>query len=247
LFFAPDLTSFVSGISWDQEFNAQELQLASTSSLIDQQPAEKGPVHRQPENEQDELARTAGMLLENIKHEQNPKFQKSEFMDLMKQLRDGEMIVEGNKMVESDGRTSSQIDVKGKGRALDTASRPLMGSCNGSLPLSSMLPQDQQAANENQQKAEEDPNDAYFRQENADFVSYWNQTQPPPEFINTAETNAWDKLQADWDNFEATSSGIKAISHYQFQGSNPYLLGDSSRTQHHLRHTQGSVLEVCQP
>jgi len=169
-------------------------------------------------------------------------------MGLMKQLRDGEIIVEGNKMVESEGRTSSQIDVKGKGRALDTASRPLMGNFNGSLPLSSVLPQDQQATNENQQKVEEDPNDAYFRQENVDFVSYWNETQPPLEFTNTAETMAWDKLQADWDNFEATSFGIKAVSHYQFQGSNPYLLGESSRTQHHLQHTQGrhSVLEVCQ-
>ncbi|KIM45239.1 hypothetical protein M413DRAFT_441922 [Hebeloma cylindrosporum] len=232
-------------ISWDQEFNAQELQLASTSSLIDQHLEEKGSIQRQAENEQDELARTAGMLLENIKHEQNPKFQKSQFMGLMKQLRDGEIIVEGNKMVESDGRTSSQIDVKGKGRAIDTASRPLMGTFNGSLPTSSMLPQDQQAANENQQKAEEDPNDAYFRQENADFVSYWNETQPPQEFTNTAETIAWDKLQADWDNFEATSFGIQPISQYQFQSSNPYLLGDSSRTQHHLQHTQGrnSVLE----
>jgi len=243
--FAPDLTSFISGISWDKEFNVQELQLASTS-LIDQKAAERVPVHRQPENEQDELARTAGMLLENIKHEQNPKFQQSQFMGLMKQLRDGEVIVEGHKMVESEGRTPSQIDVKGKGRALDTASRPLMGNFNGSLPLSSILPQNQQATNENQQKVE-DPNDAYFRQENVDFVSYWNETQPPLEFTNSAETMAWDKLQADWDNFEATSFGIKAISHYQFQGNNPYLLGESSRTQHHLQHTQGrhSVLEVC--
>jgi peroxin-5 len=207
---------------------------------------EKEQVHLQPPNNQNELARTAGMLLENIKHEQNPKFQKSQFMGLMKQLRDGDIVVEGNKMVESEGQISSQVD-KGKGRALDTASRPLTSNLNGHPPISSTFIQDQQAINQSQPKTEEDHNDAYFRQENADFSRYWNETQPPRGFVDTAETLAWDKLQADWDNFEATSSGIKAISHYQFQGNNPYLLGESS-TRHHLPHTHGRqlVLEVCQ-
>ncbi|KAF8200672.1 hypothetical protein BJ912DRAFT_1122391 [Pholiota molesta] len=197
-------------ISWDREFNAQELHLASAPSIITQELEQQQATSQRPANEADELARTAGMLLEGVKHEQNPKFQNSAFMGLMKQLRDGEVIVDGNTMVESDGRTSSQ----------------------------------QEAVYENL-KAQEDPNDAYFRQENNDYMRYWNEPQLNQGPTSTAETRSWDMLQADWDKFEATSSGIKLVNHYQFQPNNPYLLGDSSRMRNHLMHTQGreSVLE----
>ncbi|KAJ3481810.1 hypothetical protein NLJ89_g12181 [Agrocybe chaxingu] len=70
-----------------------------------------------------------------------------------------------------------------------------------------------------------------------------------PRAVADAETMFWDKLQSDWDNFEATATGVAPASRYQFQANNPYLLGDSSRTtQHHLMHTGGqgrqSVMEV---
>ena len=231
-------TSRAADISWDKEFSAQELQLAS-SALV--QEAEQTSQQR-PAGEADELARTAGALLENLKHEQNPKFQKSQFMGLMRQLRDGEVTVEGNDMVESDGRTSSaQVDVKGKRRAISTGYNP--------APARMLYSQQQQANGQRQEEKptaeQEDANDAYFRQENADFIQYWNDTQKP-QAQPTAETMAWDQLQTDWDSFEATASGIKPVTHYQFQASNPYLVGDSS-TRHHLLHTQGrqSVLEVC--
>ncbi|KAF8973114.1 hypothetical protein BDZ97DRAFT_1779464 [Flammula alnicola] len=226
-------------ISWDREFNAQELHLASQSSLVTQEVEQIQEIRQPPANEADELARTAGLLLENVKHEQNPKFQKSQFMGLMKQLRDGEVIVDGNTMVQSDGRTSAQVDVKGKGRAnLDSA--PRTGMFNGIRgPLNVMPLTQQEAVSQEAQKVEEDPNDAYFRQENNDYVRYWSDSQVNQGPMNTAETLSWDKLQSDWDQFEATSSGIKAITHYQFQPNNPYLLGDSSRTNHHLTHSQG--------
>lgn len=47
----------------------------------------------------DGLARTAGELLDKVKHESNPKFQKSSFLSLMRQLRDREVHVEGDKIV----------------------------------------------------------------------------------------------------------------------------------------------------
>lgn len=47
----------------------------------------------------DELAWTAGELLDNVKHDQNPKFQKSSFLSLMRQLRDREVHVEGDKII----------------------------------------------------------------------------------------------------------------------------------------------------
>ena len=48
----------------------------------------------------DELARTAGQLLDNLKHDQSQKFQESTFLSLMRQLRDREVRVEGDKLVE---------------------------------------------------------------------------------------------------------------------------------------------------
>lgn len=48
----------------------------------------------------DELARTAGQLLDNVKHDQSEKFQKSSFFSLMRQLRDREVQVEGDKLVD---------------------------------------------------------------------------------------------------------------------------------------------------
>lgn len=52
-----------------------------------------------PEAESDELARTAGQLLDTLKHEPNSKFQQSSFLGLMRQLRDREVRIEGDKMV----------------------------------------------------------------------------------------------------------------------------------------------------
>ena len=200
---------------------------------------------QQPAHDGDELARTAALLLENVKHETNPKFQNSQFLGLMKQLRDGEIVVEGNQMVESDGRTFSKVDIKGKGRAIDHVPHSTSDSFNFQHgPQSSFLAQEQQESEGG--NIEENANDAYFRQENADFIRYWNDLQVRPQ-NSTAESLSWDKLQADWDNFEATATGIKTITQYQFQENNPYLLGDSTATRQHLVHTYGrqSVFEVC--
>lgn len=54
---------------------------------------------KQGKNEGDELARTAGELLDNVKHDQSQKFRQSNFLSLMRQLRDREVQVEGDKIV----------------------------------------------------------------------------------------------------------------------------------------------------
>ncbi|KAL8653957.1 MAG: hypothetical protein Q9226_003627 [Calogaya cf. arnoldii] len=58
--------------------------------------------NEEPSNEQDadELARTAGQLLENVKHDQSTKFKESNFLSLMRQLRDREVKVEGDSIVD---------------------------------------------------------------------------------------------------------------------------------------------------
>lgn len=52
------------------------------------------------ENSDDELARTAGELLDKVQHEQSKKFKESNFLALMRQLRDREVRVQGDAFVE---------------------------------------------------------------------------------------------------------------------------------------------------
>lgn len=51
-------------------------------------------------DENDELARTAGELLDNVAHHKDQKFQDSNFLSLMRQLRDREVKVKGETIVD---------------------------------------------------------------------------------------------------------------------------------------------------
>lgn len=243
---------FVSETSWDEEFNIQELALSSSTRVVN----EEIQSHAKIPGEGDELAKTAAMLLENVQHEQNPKFIKSEFMTLMRQLRDGQMVVEGNQIVENLSGTQvngGNVDVKGKGKqnfpltSLPSSVSQMQQRSPGfgdGIPVN--IVSDIQ---ETQMKIQEDENDTYFRQDNQEYANYW-QTLNTASATQMAHANPvttdWDKLQADWEHFEATATGIKAVDSYQFQDGNPYLLGDSSTTRHHAAHSAGpySVVEV---
>ncbi len=62
--------------------------------------AQKEEKHYNNHDEADELARTAGQLLENVRGDQSQKFRESNFLSLMRQLRDREVRVEGDKLVD---------------------------------------------------------------------------------------------------------------------------------------------------
>ena len=68
---------------------------------------EKEDTHND-ETDADELARTAGQLLENVKGDQSQKFQESSFLSLMRQLRDKEIRVEGDKLVDVSMPSSTE-------------------------------------------------------------------------------------------------------------------------------------------
>ena len=53
--------------------------------------------------ENDELSRTAGQLLDSVGDNQSQKFQNSSFLALMRRLRNKEVTVSGDKMVEMQG------------------------------------------------------------------------------------------------------------------------------------------------
>lgn len=51
-------------------------------------------------NDADELAKTAGQLLDNVQHDQSQKFKGSNFLALMRRIRDREVQVEGDEFRE---------------------------------------------------------------------------------------------------------------------------------------------------
>lgn len=234
-------------ISWDKEFNAQEFKIAAASAPLQVIPQNQ-QILRPAAVEGDELARTAGLLLDNMKGEQNPKFQNSAFMGLMKQLRDGNVIVEGNQMVENTGQSTAVASGSQSAvGARPTLQGPYVGPQHGTQMSASAFARE--ALAKNSQEGEdilEDSNDAYFRQENADYTRYWNESGLETTRGLADQVPEWEKLQSDWDNFEATTTGITPVNSYHFQGSNPYLTGDSSTTRHHMVHqgVRQSVFEV---
>ena len=236
-------------MSWDKEFQSQESLLnVSVPEALSEREGLQGGVPA------DDMARLAAQVIDSVKHEQNPKFQKSEFMNLMRQLRDGEVTVEEDDIVPKDVSTTRAVDVKGKGRAVtkdidvDVASPPSSWSQPQVLP-SYQGSKELNAAYVQQAK---DPHEAYFRQENADFTEYWNAhyTGSGAHTVSPVQgSRAWHEMQRDWDAFEATTTGVTPVVNYQFQTDNPYLLGDSTRTRHHALHMSHSqrIYEVRTP
>ncbi|KAK7053457.1 hypothetical protein VNI00_004083 [Paramarasmius palmivorus] len=220
--------------SWDKEFDAH--QLAPT------------PQHQQPEQlarekpqDYDELAHTAGLLLDTVREEQNPKFQNSQFMSLMTQLRDRKVVVEGNQFVENTGQTTT-TDVKGKGKAVEQPFISNGMSMGSMLGTSSALRGDEQSGVQGQ----EDENDIYFSQENAEYTRFWNEMNSMKGVSSREKSHTWDTLQDSWERFEASEKGIRPVMHYKFQQNNPYMRGEA-RTRHHMMHSDErleSVLEL---
>lgn len=250
-------------ISWDKEFASQEMHLASPVSGILREEPQQASASQNPQGDADELARTAGLLLETVRDEQNPKFQNSMFMGLMKQLRDREVVVEGDQIVDNDRTSEITADAKGKQRAVDPSSSFASSTrahllnaeqredelVNGLFTdfLASGMPQGHKAFRAQQQGLDtvQSEDDAYWQKENADYVQYWNDARTARP-VGQQGDPTWDKLQADWDRFEATTAGVKPVTTYHFQQNNPYLLGESSKTRNHLLHDdRQAFLEVC--
>lgn len=72
-----------------------------------QQILKEEQAQQQQQYEDDALAATAQELLEKVEHNQSDKFKNSQFLGLMRKLRDREVRVEGDKMVETVSPTSN--------------------------------------------------------------------------------------------------------------------------------------------
>ena len=209
----------------------------------------------------DELARTAALLIDTVKSETNPKFKNSAFMGLMRQLRDGEVVVEGNDMVQrsdTTGGVEAPMNTKGKGRAVDIPAAniiqlPAIARPITVNPIGATTTAREQTYDEDGVLRGEDPNDAYFRRENEDYIAMQqglaNNMRQGQATRMGPQAAEWDALQRDWDAFEATAYGLRPLSNYQFQANNPYLSGEASRTKHHTSHSglSETLYEVRRP
>lgn len=72
---------------------------------FEQKPEEEQKQEQPPRNEDDEMAATAGRLLERVADNTSEKFQNSQFLGLMRRLRDREVRVQEDKIVEVDAST----------------------------------------------------------------------------------------------------------------------------------------------
>ncbi|KAK2626842.1 hypothetical protein QTJ16_004017 [Diplocarpon rosae] len=66
---------------------------------------------RELQNDPDALSKTAAQLLDAVAHEQNPKFQNSQFLHLMRQLRGKEATIVGDKLVTTANEEAKSLQV----------------------------------------------------------------------------------------------------------------------------------------
>jgi hypothetical protein len=91
-------------VPMSQEPIWQELDEAGYMKTPQNEMAEQEPKQHEEQpkmNDDDEMAATAGRLLERVADNTSEKFQNSQFLELMRRLRDREVRVEGDKMVET--------------------------------------------------------------------------------------------------------------------------------------------------
>lgn len=91
---------------WDELRAAGYTTHENTLLERDQQPEQQKEEQHQPRNDEDDMAETAGRLLERVADNSSEKFKNSQFLELMRRLRDREVRVEGDKMVEVSAQSS---------------------------------------------------------------------------------------------------------------------------------------------
>ena len=104
----------------DSKFEDEAFELAFAEAENATQPPATVVEHESMEEEfkltqmeeADRLAQTAGELFDRLQHERDTdeKFRNSTFMALMKKLRDREVVVSGNEMVESSSMRVNDVD-----------------------------------------------------------------------------------------------------------------------------------------
>lgn len=104
-------------------------QIVQEPESVEQKPQEEPPLP----HDNDEMAETAGRLLERVADNTSSKFQNSQFLQLMRRLRDREVRVEGDKMVEVS-ETSSPSSAPLPQHTILPQSIPSTSATSGTAP-----------------------------------------------------------------------------------------------------------------
>lgn len=226
-------------LNWEQEFTAQE---TSWATEFEQQ---QTPITATNDNEA--LARTAAMLLDSVDVEANPKFKNSQFMNLMRKLRDSEVAIEGDKMVETKGKWASEFEGGQKEGWADQFTQNAGSSRSGNMWSTEFAQKaergwtDEFHHEKNQHKQPGDWTSEFSKQSNIpqemqqlfgkgtetdDWVQQYNQNI---SHLKNAQDHEWDSMQKDWERFKPEQGlGYRASNPeyniYNFTINNPYLL-----------------------
>jgi peroxin-5 len=160
-------------------------------------------------------------------------------MGFMRQLRDKEMVVDGDQIVPSSEATTTTTSSTAvhhevsnsttfpasqiRDRTMSSEDWP-MKSVHFDPTITTTTKWDQ--ASPVEEMSEED---AYWQAENRDYRDYWDKAATLPlqtalPATKTAQQREWGQLQDSWDAWEATATGVKqtVTGHYPFQTNNPY-------------------------
>lgn len=234
-------------MNWEQEFSAA--QTTSWATEFEEQQQQQ-PVVASTDNEA--LARTAAMLLDSVDTESNPKFKNSQFMNLMRKLRDSEVAIEGDKMVETNGKSGWASEFEQKNGSGDWASQFTQhaGSSQSGNMWSSEFAQKAERAGwtdefHYEQNRHQQPGDwasEFSKQANmnpaemqelfgkgTETNDWVEQYQKNIAHLKNAQDHEWDGLQKDWERFKPEQGlGYRATNPeyniYNFTTNNPYLL-----------------------
>jgi peroxin-5 len=218
-------------VNWEQEFAAQE------SWATEFQEEQKEEQAKETFVDNGDLARTAAMLLDSVDAEANPKFKNSQFMDLMRKLRDSEVTIEGDKMVETKGKSWAS-EFEGSAQTKDWTSEFVQNAGNatsGNMWSNEFAQkaergwtEDWSADFNNQASTSEAQMHELFGKgsEMDDWVQQYNKNIA---HLKTAQDREWDDMQKDWERFKPEQGlGYRATNPnydtYNFTVNNPYLM-----------------------
>lgn len=173
----------------------------------------------------------------------------------MRQLRDKEMVVDGDQIVPSSEATTTTTSSTAVHHAVTNSTTFAawqirdMAMSSEDWPMKSVHfdPTITTTTERNQASSVEEMSeeDAYWQAENRDYRDYWDKAATLPLQMElpatmSAQQREWGQLQKSWDAWETTATGVKqtATGHYPFQKNNPYTF-DSLSKEARLTNGQG--------
>ncbi|KAI9316480.1 hypothetical protein BX666DRAFT_2019503 [Dichotomocladium elegans] len=226
-------------MKWDQEFAEQE-----SKDWV-------GEFEKQQETradcDQEAMARTAGMLLETVDADNNPKFKNSKFMSLMRDLRDRKVRVEGSGLAPTD-ESSWATEFRRENQAgssawvndfVKQAGPPQSGNMwSTEFAQKSERGWTESFDQQQQRQSTDNPLDDWVKQYKNNIAHLYN-----------AQDEAWDGMQKDWERIQTDQIGgyraaNREYQQYNYAADNPYLVNPAALAQPHQSTLAQTILTL---